>query len=68
MDPMRQVVFSHLDVSETARRTLDPGRLAPAGGVRGGLWARHDARLADGVTALRSVCVLRFAEEDDPER
>jgi ABC-2 type transport system permease protein len=25
VDPMRQLVFSHLDVSETARRTLDPG-------------------------------------------
>ena len=25
VDPMRHLVFSHLDVSETARRTLDPG-------------------------------------------
>jgi ABC-2 type transport system permease protein len=25
VDPMRRLVFSHLDVSETARRTLDPG-------------------------------------------
>jgi ABC-2 type transport system permease protein len=25
LDPMRRLVFSHLDVSETARRTLDPG-------------------------------------------
>ena len=25
MDPIRHLVFSHLDVSETARRTLDPG-------------------------------------------
>jgi ABC-2 type transport system permease protein len=25
VDPMRHVVFNHLDVSETARRTLDPG-------------------------------------------
>jgi ABC-2 type transport system permease protein len=25
VDPMRGLVFSHLDVSETARRTLDPG-------------------------------------------
>jgi ABC-2 type transport system permease protein len=25
VDPMRHLVFSHLDVSDTARRTLDPG-------------------------------------------
>jgi ABC-2 type transport system permease protein len=25
VDPMRRLVFDHLDVSETARRTLDPG-------------------------------------------
>ena len=25
VDPMRRLVFNHLDVSETARRTLDPG-------------------------------------------
>jgi ABC-2 type transport system permease protein len=25
VDPMRHVVFNHLDISETARRTLDPG-------------------------------------------
>jgi ABC-2 type transport system permease protein len=25
VDPMRRLVFSHLEVSETARRTLDPG-------------------------------------------
>ncbi len=25
VDPMRHLVFSHLDISETARRTLDPG-------------------------------------------
>jgi ABC-2 type transport system permease protein len=25
VDPMRHLVFSHLDVSETAQRTLDPG-------------------------------------------
>ncbi|MEA2289892.1 MAG: type transport system permease protein, partial [Solirubrobacteraceae bacterium] len=25
VDAMRHLVFSHLDVSETARRTLDPG-------------------------------------------
>src|SRR3712207_9566923 len=25
VDPMRRLVFSRLDVSETARRTLDPG-------------------------------------------
>jgi ABC-2 type transport system permease protein len=25
VDPMRHLVFSHLDVSEAARRTLDPG-------------------------------------------
>ena len=25
VDPMRHLVFSHLDVSESARRTLDPG-------------------------------------------
>ena len=25
VDPMRRLVFSHLDVSETARQTLDPG-------------------------------------------
>ena len=25
VDPMRRLVFSHLDVSETARRALDPG-------------------------------------------
>ena len=25
VDPVRNVVFSHLDISETARRTLDPG-------------------------------------------
>lgn len=25
VDPMLHTVFSHLDVSETARRTLDPG-------------------------------------------
>jgi ABC-2 type transport system permease protein len=25
VDPMRRLVFSHLDVSESARRTLDPG-------------------------------------------
>ncbi len=25
VDPMRRLVFSHLDVSDTARRTLDPG-------------------------------------------
>jgi hypothetical protein len=25
VDPMRHVVFDHLDVSESARRTLDPG-------------------------------------------
>jgi ABC-2 type transport system permease protein len=25
VDPMRHLMFSHLDVSETARRTLDPG-------------------------------------------
>jgi ABC-2 type transport system permease protein len=25
VDPMRQLVFGHLDVSEAARRTLDPG-------------------------------------------
>ena len=25
VDPMRHLVFSHLDVSETVRRTLDPG-------------------------------------------
>jgi ABC-2 type transport system permease protein len=25
VDPMRHLVFSHLDLSETARRTLDPG-------------------------------------------
>ena len=27
VDPMRRLVFSHLDVSEAARRTLDPGVL-----------------------------------------
>jgi ABC-2 type transport system permease protein len=25
VDPMRHLVFNHLDISETARRTLDPG-------------------------------------------
>ena len=25
VDPMRHLVFSHLEVSDTARRTLDPG-------------------------------------------
>ena len=25
VDPMRRLVFDHLDVSEAARRTLDPG-------------------------------------------
>jgi ABC-2 type transport system permease protein len=25
VDPMRHLVFSHLEVSETAQRTLDPG-------------------------------------------
>ncbi|MDW5598610.1 ABC transporter permease [Conexibacter stalactiti] len=25
VDPMRRLVFSHLDISDTARRTLDPG-------------------------------------------
>jgi ABC-2 type transport system permease protein len=25
VDPMRRLVFAHLDISETARRTLDPG-------------------------------------------
>ena len=25
VDPMRRLIFSHLDVSESARRTLDPG-------------------------------------------
>jgi ABC-2 type transport system permease protein len=25
VDPMRHLVFSHLDISATARRTLDPG-------------------------------------------
>jgi ABC-2 type transport system permease protein len=25
LDPMRRLVFDHLDISETARRTLDPG-------------------------------------------
>ena len=25
VDPMRRLVFNHLDVSEAARRTLDPG-------------------------------------------
>ena len=25
VDPMRQLVFTHLDISEYARRTLDPG-------------------------------------------
>ena len=25
VDPMRHLVFDHLDVSDTARRTLDPG-------------------------------------------
>jgi ABC-2 type transport system permease protein len=25
VDPMRRLVFNHLDISETARRTLDPG-------------------------------------------
>lgn len=25
VDPMRQLVFSHLDISQSARRTLDPG-------------------------------------------
>lgn len=25
VDPMRHLVFGHLDISETARRTLDPG-------------------------------------------
>ena len=25
VDPMRHLVFSHLDISEAARRTLDPG-------------------------------------------
>ena len=42
VDPMRHLVFSHLDVSEAARRTLDPGvtlvGLAPAGVVRGRAW------------------------------
>ena len=42
VDPMRHLVFSHLDVSETARRTLDPGvtwfgwQLPPL--ARGGRW------------------------------
>ena len=63
VDPMRRLVFSHLDVSETARRTLDPGvtwfgwHVPPL--VRGGDRAaagpgdagRRDlAVLADGVT------------------
>jgi ABC-2 type transport system permease protein len=25
VDPMRRLVFAHLDISESARRTLDPG-------------------------------------------
>ena len=66
VDPMRHLVFDHLDVSETARRTLDPGVTwfgwHAAAAVRGGHGAaagpgaagRRDLEvLADGVTTAR---------------
>ena len=61
VDPMRHLVFSHLDVSQTARRTLDPGvswlgwqvpPLLEAGMV-----------LALGV-AMMGVAIWRFSRTD----
>ena len=66
VDPMRRLVFNHLDVSEAARQHARPRRhlvrlaraLARRGGDRAGAGpgddgGRHLPVLADGVTALR---------------
>jgi ABC-2 type transport system permease protein len=48
VDPMRRLVFSHLDMSETARRALDPG-------VSWGSWHLPAAFEAGMVLALGLV-------------
>ena len=61
VDPMRNLVFSHLDISETARRTLDPGvtwfgwHLPP--------WFEAGMVLLLGV-AMLSVAIRRFARAE----
>jgi len=58
---MRNLVFSHLDISETARRTLDPGvtwfgwHLPP--------WFEAGMVLLLGV-AMLSVAIRRFARAE----
>jgi ABC-2 type transport system permease protein len=53
VDPMRHLVFDHLDVSESARRTLDPG-------VTWGDWQLPPAFEA-GLVLLMGVAIMVVA-------
>jgi ABC-2 type transport system permease protein len=61
VDPIRHLVFNHLDVSEPARRTLEPGvtwwgwHLPP--------WVEVAMVLALGL-AMMAVAVQRFARTE----
>ena len=81
VDPMRQLVFNHLEISEQARRTLDPGvswfgwHLPPlfeAGMVLlagpGADGRRDPAVLADGVSVTASRRPARALWRSGPAR
>jgi len=53
VDPMRRLVFSHLDISAAARRTLDPG-------VTWGGW-HVPALLEAGIVAAMGLAMLGIA-------
>jgi ABC-2 type transport system permease protein len=61
VDPMRQLVFDHLDISESARRTLDPGVTWWGWHVPSGLEA--GIVLALGL-AMLSVAIWRFSRTE----
>jgi ABC-2 type transport system permease protein len=61
VDPMRHLVFSHLDVSETARRTLDPG--VTWGGWYLPPWFEVGMVLLLGLTML-GLAIRRFSRTE----
>src|SRR5204863_6841364 len=58
VDPMRRAVFAHLHISETARRTLDPGVTWWGWHIPGLLEAAAGALLG---AAMLAIAILQFS-------